>query len=159
MAKVKNTTNRRDERTSLICAGATATAPHDAVNNDIELLALGRLLDAAVADESRILAQIGCSDDRCKLDKAFEEAVAVTGGLARQIAATRATTLEGLRVKARAVRWCYCGTFEDLDADETTDIALSSSIVRDLLDLDEAKIPNANSKLFFAPGSSRESDG
>jgi hypothetical protein len=66
-----------------------------------------------------------------KFEAAFKRAVMIVD----KIIAAPATTIEGLRVKAQALRWCYA--FEPIeltrDLGETTDVRVLASIARDLL--------------------------
>jgi hypothetical protein len=93
---------------------------------DAELLDLGARLEAAWTDER--LAHEG--PDAELSDDAYHRSAAV----ARRILAVRAYTLDGLRVKARAVAWCHDGDPVDLGLGEhrTTDLRLTHSILADL---------------------------
>ena len=57
------------------------------------------------------------------------------------IVATRAKTLEGLLVKARAANWSREGRICP-EAEESTDLKMAWSIVRDLLDLSHSSFSN-----------------
>ncbi|MFZ0846880.1 MAG: hypothetical protein WAM62_13905 [Pseudolabrys sp.] len=57
------------------------------------------------------------------------------------IVATRAKTLEGLLVKARAANWSREGRIYP-EAEESTDLKMAWSIVRDLLDLSHSNLSN-----------------
>ena len=100
----------------LVAAGSSA---------DSNLLALGRDFDVVVA----------------KLDDAITTRIDFYDALLEQfarlnteIATTQASTLEGLRVKARAACWALLGDLDD-PADATTDRRMALSIVRDLIRL------------------------
>ncbi|MGA2492164.1 MAG: hypothetical protein ABSF67_04355 [Roseiarcus sp.] len=68
-------------------------------------------------------------------DKEFEAAYKKAKGVVERIVAAPATTIEGLRVKAHALAWCY--SFEPIEFvaafGDTTDVLVLASIVRDLL--------------------------
>ena len=67
--------------------------------------------------------------DAC-VEKAIEAGLAVVA----RIRAVRAATLDGLRVKARAVSWCYGGDPVSFDEDHSvTSEHLMAGIVTDLL--------------------------
>ena len=67
-------------------------------------------------------------------EKPWDDAYAVTQKVVNEIEAMQATTLDGLRLKARAVQWCYGTDVIDLRCDQdTTDLRLATSIVEDLL--------------------------
>jgi hypothetical protein len=116
--------------------GATASAvalPSATVGLDADLLALGRQFEAAWATEKAVT-------DSTATDLQCETAVEATSNLAHEIAKAQARTLDGLRVKVRALSWCYDGEditlFEDdEEKDRTTDTRLADSILRDLLAL------------------------
>ena len=74
--------------------------------------------------------------DDGKCDNGYEAANAASLAIVRQIEQQQAHTLEGLRVKARAVMWCHTwGKFEpfSLGGQQTTDIRISEAIIRDLV--------------------------
>jgi hypothetical protein len=92
---------------------------------DSELAALGRQSDLI----SAALDRAGGHDEAMALLDRIES-------LSSAIAATPATTLEGLRVKARATAWALLGDFEgDFDPSDESSInsRVAASIVRDLL--------------------------
>ena len=99
---------------------------------DAALLQLSEELDRAWDAEQAVFAvwRNVCSNEA---DENTDAAAAVSSGIVEQIGETPATTLDGLRVKAKAVLWCHCGELESLDGDDaTTDIRLADSILRDL---------------------------
>lgn len=94
---------------------------------DAELVRLGAALDAAWAAQDAIEEAGG---------DGFDEAYAAALAVARRIEALPATTLAGLRVKARVVAWCHGGepiAADDLVAGHATDMRMVAAIVRDLL--------------------------
>lgn len=101
-------------------------------------LCLGKAVDRrvrqliAVHDEEQILeAQLGCQE----ADKRAEKANRETSEIVSQIEDSRATTLAGLMVKAKAIHWCHSGDLDFDGEDYATDSRLMHSIVRDLLGL------------------------
>jgi hypothetical protein len=115
---------------------AFASAP---LHPDAELLRLGAELEAAWGRENAHF-----DAGLATTDEGIEAAMAPCRDLVNQIELLPARTLEGLRVKARSVQWCcnegsddpnYFGSLDDW---ETTDIRISSSIIRDLLALGSA---------------------
>ena len=110
--------------------GAVAADP-PTVTADAEIIGLGAELDTAWARERAL----GDSDDS---GEAFEVAWFATAAVVAKIEQHQAHTLEGLRVKARAVMWCHQGDEMDgeqfsLSEQQTTDIRLVESIVLDLV--------------------------
>ena len=85
--------------------------------------ALGEELDVATAAYESSSAK--------EFDAAYKKAKAVV----ERIVAAPATTIEELRVKAKAVAWCY--SFEPIELvaefGDTTNVRLLASILRDLL--------------------------
>lgn len=120
--------NRRTLLKAGIVVAATshtaALAPALAAD-DSHLIALGEQLKVAWAEEKRC-DPLGRDPD------AFERAYAISDRLVDAIEAVPAQTLAGLQVKALAVAWCYGSDKIELDGD-TTDVRISSSIIRDLL--------------------------
>jgi hypothetical protein len=99
------------------------TSPKRAAPVD-PLLALGAALDAATANYQAISG--------LEFDVAFKKVAAIV----ERIAASPAVTIEGLRVKAKALSWCHAFEPIDLTAQfgDTADVRVITSIVRDLLD-------------------------
>jgi hypothetical protein len=90
---------------------------------DADLLRLGRRFDEALARERATAATpAGLTDEA--LESFTEQAIV----FADQIENLRATTIEGMRVKARVIAWC--GGFPDQPDDREYRVA--ASIVRDL---------------------------
>jgi hypothetical protein len=107
---------------------------------DARLRNLGAAFDHLVAElEANI--QLGKDDE-------VDALYAKIDSIEREIWATRATTLEGLRVKARVTKWWAVGEEVLLvhnDVDRTCEIAFAESILRDLLAAQTAA-PHAASK-------------
>lgn len=124
-----NSITRRILLAGAAAAGIVPLAASTPLTADAGLIALGAQFERVWAIEKTFWEG--------KLSPATyslaEDAHASTGDLAEQIVKLRATTMEGLRVKARVVAWCYQGEPSvDLDA-RTTDIRIAESIVHDLL--------------------------
>ncbi|MCV3734979.1 hypothetical protein OCK02_02090 [Rhizobium sp. TRM96647] len=129
-------TTRRNILTGLALALPAATCVPVAVfgspgpADDRELIILGEKLNAAWIEE-RKYSSPSLPDDG-KFEAAFEECCRLVDA----IRSHRAFTIDGLKVKAMAVAWCFGADEIDLDGD-TTDIRISSSIINDLLHLAE----------------------
>jgi hypothetical protein len=119
-----------------LVAGAAVLAVPAAVaataHPDAALLALEIDFDAAWGRERAVYEawRSICSD---AADAATDAACDKTSGVVQRIIDVPARTLDGLRVKARAISWCSGGDDVDLDVQGTTDLQLATSIVRDLL--------------------------
>ncbi len=114
-------------------AGAVAI-PSAAPNPDADLIQLGAAFEA---EQTRYAAFFAEHTDTT--DDEADAACRPCGDLAGKIQALRATTIEGLRIKAMALRWCWSGEEGgDLDLSsrygmKTTDMRLASSIILDLI--------------------------
>jgi hypothetical protein len=111
--------------------GAIASAvalPAAMVGLDDHLLALGRLFEVAWATENESF-KVELSDADA------EAAMAPARSIVHQIENIPARTLEGLKVKVRAIAWCHGGEEVCIleDPDDATDVRIAGSIVRDLL--------------------------
>ena len=110
------------------------------VHADAALLALGGRLEKLWIAEQAAFARTE-ADDSDEAGDLAEAACGASSVIVSQIEAASATTLAGLRVKARAFSWCRSDvavTVEDLfGPDATTDVRLLVGIVRDLLHLKE----------------------
>ena len=110
------------------------------VHADTVLLDLGAELEKLWVTEQAAFArtEVDGSDEASAL---AEAACGASSAIVDQIEAMSATTLAGLKVKARAFSWCRSDvavTVEDLfGPDATTDVRLLVGIVRDLLHLKE----------------------
>ncbi len=114
---------------ALPVTGAVA-AGLPAETGDETLLRLGDELDRAWAREKALIYDDG------KCGNGYDATYDVSSAIVDQIEKQQAHTLEGLRVKARAVMWCQqWGKFEpfSLGEQQTTDIRLSEAIIRDLV--------------------------
>jgi hypothetical protein len=120
-------------RTALAGAGALPLLPATALATetsvDAELLRLGAELDQAWAREKALIDSEAWGD-------AYEAAFNACSAIAGQIEKQQAHTLDGFRVKARAVMWCQqWGEVDPFSLSEhpTTDIRLAESIILDLV--------------------------
>lgn len=67
-------------------------------------------------------------------EEPWEKANLATQKVVDEIEAFHATTVEGFRLKARAIQWCQADEEVDLRCDQdTTNLRLANSLVRDLL--------------------------
>jgi hypothetical protein len=128
---------RRGFLTAPVAAGVAASAPatssataSSTAHPDRILLALGEVFKTEWAKE---IAAVAALDKDTDVTTENEPC----GTLCRQIISHRATALDGLRVKAMAISWCYDG--ELTWGTMTTDMALAGSIVEDLLALGPAQ--------------------
>jgi hypothetical protein len=122
-----------------IAAGAPVLTAAAAVSHpDAELIGLGRQFEEITATLDREIA--GADDDLPALDR-----LAV---VEPRILATPATTMEGMRVKARAACWALGGDLQPTGL--TTDVRIARSIVRDLIRLYDPQLehPGAIAKLI-----------
>lgn len=114
--------------------------PANILGDDALLLELGARLEAAWASERRQLSAVRVRRDvdtpkHKRDDREFEARYKATSGIVDQIEVLHAHTLEGLRVKARAISWCHSGDPVILfdDDQNTTDLRLTQSILNDLM--------------------------
>lgn len=120
---------------------AAAAVPAPSIASDIadrRLADLGRQLELAQAYEAECYHACDVAlDMQLGVPEAEERADAAnhaTHAIALEIESLQATTLSGLVVKARAVKWCRAGDVEhDADADSATDTRILQSILRDLV--------------------------
>ncbi len=122
-------------RSLLVAAPACGLATFSTTGGasaDLALLDLGRRFEAAFAAEEAARMIGRETDDWSAWDKAY----AVTEAIVREIEVVPANSLEGFRVKARCVQWCYGDdpVFHDMDR-QTTDVMIAQQIVRDLLEV------------------------
>lgn len=100
---------------------------------DAALLLLGEELETRWALLNLVAAKSMITRDKAD-DAAFDEAFAATSAIVDMIEQHPVRTLDGLRVKARAVLWCQGDEIVDLIQDQdTTDVRIASSIVNALL--------------------------
>lgn len=122
-ANETTTTSRRTLLAGMAAAAAPVTAMSAvaAPGDDTELLRLGAALgDAWAAQRSNV--------------ELTDDAYHRTADVVQRILALPAHSIEGLRVKAKAVAWCYDEEPVDLSLDgpKTTDLQLVHSILSDL---------------------------
>jgi transposase InsO family protein len=102
-----------------------------------ELLQLGKELSAAWTAERQTETLLRRDAPAAEFERAYRR----TSRIVRKIEKTPAHTLEGLRVKARAVSWCHSGDKISIKTQcanargdlHTTDLRLMRAIVGDLL--------------------------
>lgn len=133
-ADTRKPSRRRFLLTAPVAGYATGRAL--APSPDADLLELGQQLVACWAVERRI-------DPHNTIpvyDARMQAAYRATSAVARRICSLPAATLDGLKVKAQAVAWCFGGAdtlqWPDglLDQDEVgTDTILLQGIARDLI--------------------------
>jgi hypothetical protein len=75
----------------------------------------------------KLANDIGLTDIQRRFEKAYDEVSPIVD----RVLAAPASTLAGLRVRARAAAWCHDGV--EAESDDATDARLAWSIVRDLL--------------------------
>jgi hypothetical protein len=111
------------------------TLPAEASSVDAHLHSLGREFNAAAAQLDHAIAH--------KTNVSWNT-LEQLARLDAEIVAMQASTIEGMRVKARAACWALLG---DLDPthDSTTDKKMALSIVRDLIRLYDPKLEHPNS--------------
>jgi len=114
--------------------------------SDVELKHLGGELEDAIAAEKAIEAAYNAGQYEDE-DVALDATYASTHAIIDQIVAIPASTIEGLRIKARAIQWCYHDDPVDLVVDQnTTDLRIANSLIADLL-----AVPPAVGALPVAP--------
>jgi hypothetical protein len=112
---------------SAVVAGVVALPASAQAHPDHELLKIGDDFEQTWRAERVGLAPRGLTDEQVA---AFVDA---TSAVVDQIEVLPAKTLQGLRIKARAVAWCHDGDFCGFG--DTTDERLAAQIIRDLLAL------------------------
>ena len=151
-----NTTTTRRTILAGLAAAPVAGLPAiaGAVAGDATLLELGKQLDAAWAHQNCAYSLIPDSDDNAVVEVAEQvanEAADRTSEIVDAIIDEKATTFDGLKVKARALSWCHAGDFDGIADcvgnvwwnDEgkvvkekpTTDMLIADSILFDLIAL------------------------
>lgn len=112
------------------CAVATAVPPVAAVvQPDDTIKTLSDEFEAAWS----AMDQFFQNAPRGTTDEDYERMFRPVSDLARRIADMKATTLDGLKLKARALQWCN-EEFDFMDG-QTTDERLAYGLVQDLLNL------------------------
>lgn len=105
---------------------------------DAELIQLGEAFEAAWRHENEEWALVDGVEQTIENEEIIcasaHAATRATNALVTQIMQCRAVTVQGLRVKARAISWCHAGdpVFAD-SLGEGTNTMLAASIIRDLL--------------------------
>jgi hypothetical protein len=98
---------------------------------------LGRELERLWAIENHALAMGACGEIRSHHDDDFDAAAEAAGVIVDRICAMPAKTIEDFNVKSRALLWCHSGEysdlFEGLPQNNTVDVKVARSILRDML--------------------------
>jgi hypothetical protein len=102
------------------------------VKPDAELIALEKELDEAWANERAVYAETK-NDNSEEADARCADAFEGTSDIVEKIDALPATTMDGLRVKAKCVEWCCAGDPKGITFGDTTDVRIAAQIVRLLL--------------------------
>lgn len=106
---------------------------------DADLIRLGEAFEAAWRYENEEYALLKgveqTFENEAVVCASAHAAADATSALVDQIMECRAVTIEGLRVKARAVCWCHAGDPIDEQSfgSDGTDVRVAATIVRDLL--------------------------
>ena len=139
--------SRRNLLTALVCApGISREAiSENLCSPDAELIALGAQFDAL----TRIWDDIAVQTNDTYKNFDIIGLIKKTNPIEAAIVSTRAKTIEGLLVKARAANWSREGHIYP-EAEEWTDKRMAWSIVRDLIEQsnDHGKIINLKSQPF-----------
>ncbi|WP_375568791.1 hypothetical protein ABWH92_12395 [Ahrensia marina] len=101
---------------------------------DAALLILADRLEMASA-QARVLIIKSQEEKTLDADRAWEKAADIELEIVHQIEGIPARTLHGLRVKAKALQWCYGDDPVEFGEGQTTDVRLAAQIVRALLTL------------------------
>jgi hypothetical protein len=126
-ADTNPTTTRRSFLSAAVGAVVLPAAAVAHPNNDIK--ALSDEFEAAWAAMDRFFANVPSGSTDEDYDRMFRP----VADLANRIADMKMTTIDGLRLKARAMQWCN----EEFDFMEgkTTDERLAYGLVQDVLNL------------------------
>jgi len=122
----------------LIAAPSPTVAEAEVAEHpDTALLTLGEALNKAWAKWDAMATKSELADHPAELDAAYDAAYKACHELVKRIEWAKARTLDGLKVKARAVEWCCVGDPDGITFgnDETTDVRLAANIVRSLLNI------------------------
>lgn len=137
MAAHANITRRSILKTagavSLLGTGVTAAEAIETSHPDAALLLLGEQFEAEWVAYELVVAQYHgdssqSADDICQTG--FDRCKRIVAG----IECATARTVDGLRVKARAVQWCFGADVIQFGRGETTDVRISAQIIRALLE-------------------------
>lgn len=124
---------RRAALASIPAMGTAAIVPAMSEPLDAALIRLGAEFDAAWARERELLAISNVLDTE-EADDEWVAAMDVTREFVHKIERLPAQTIDGLKVQARALSWCYCGEEIDFrDGQDTTDARLANQIIATLL--------------------------
>lgn len=106
--------------------------PPEGAQGDTKLLVLGEMLDLAWKVQTLLCDQMQADETDAKT-KAWEQAYDRTQAIVYAIEETPAQSIDGLRVKARAVAWCHSGEPSIQLGESATDERLASQILNALL--------------------------
>lgn len=98
---------------------------------DHKILELAKTFEEAFANEEAVRKICQVTGDWSGWDAAY----ARTASIVELIEKEPATTMEGLRAKARCIQWCYGDDPVDLVTHDTTDDRLATQIVNSLLNI------------------------
>lgn len=122
------------EAITLAGTAEAAAKADESDHPDYVLMALSDELDAAQAATDRVAIETRDCVPGSQDDKRFHDAYDRCRKIVNRIETTPARTLDGLRVKARAIEWCHVSNGEIcLSESETTDIRLAHQIINALL--------------------------
>lgn len=121
----------------MLQAEAVTTTPRTRVPHlahpDAELLSLGAQLDIAMVREQALI-DAATDENEATIMVIAEINVRNTAPIVDRIEKASAATMEGLLVKAKAIRWCHGGApFNPLEDARTQDVRIMGSIIADLL--------------------------
>lgn len=106
---------------------------------DIELVELGKQFDQLIKDETRLIKSARTQEGKKVL-------ASLAPALARKILSTKAATLEGLAIKARAFLWTCGGPENTAKGQISVDIQAVFDIVGDIIEIDKAEKLNPKTK-------------
>lgn len=116
-------------KVGVVLAATSQTSISVAETPDRIIIDLARAFEAAYAAQEAARAVCRETGDWT----AWEAAFARTESIVDLIEEETATTLEGLRAKARCIQWCFGDEPVDLAVQDTTDARLATQIVNALL--------------------------
>lgn len=137
MAGNANITRRSILKTATLMglagSGVTAAQAIEQEHPDRALLLLAERMEKANAEYELVQAQYH-GDASHEADEACEAAHRVVSRLVSEITTKTARTIDGLRVKARAIQWCQSGEPIEFGNGEASDVRLAAQIVNALLE-------------------------
>lgn len=137
MADARHITRRSVLKTAtaigLAGSGLTAAAAMEAEHPDLPLLVLGERLEMESQAYDLVLAKFAGVDTH-EADEACTYACGEVSVIVRNIASLQARTVDGLRVKARAIQWCFGNEPIMFDEGEASSNKLAAQIVQALLE-------------------------